>query len=1485
MNKSQFLKKLRRAYIITLLSVFLLVGVSFAWYYSKISIGGGGLSTGQIGFVAYGYDESGTLKSTMVPQGMSTSGYANVNASIFVEEDWKAGDASTAYIAVERKGTIDIEFNVSFSASGADDVEENFMYLGGYWYEITEITSSMTAQTDAALKTYASNNKVVLCSETQCPNNKHTCTEKDGVGNYQNMNSIVTTKTQGVIKVGESIQKRYYRIDYGVRKEATPYEYTSKKIELFANVYVTQVGAIQNPDGIGIEYTVSTEAELKQAIIDSVPGDTILFASNITYTGDLIINKALNLNLASRTLTVKGNLTYSFTSEHNLKINLSGAGTIKVLMNAQSGGNFTLDTPNAQVEIIGTNTSGDLFVERICTLSASNDVNKGGCILSGVTIKDTVNESKEIYLKSDTKITLNEGCVVKRLEAKSEASNIQIVNNGVIEMLNLGSMFYSTMTDFPQIYIVNHGVINGLVLPTWSVVFKEQDGVYSGNTKIICSSGGIINNMTEVNGFKKNNIVYEGSSILVESVDGTYERLRVNYKNKAATVTTLKGLLEEYFTSLGYANSEAVSGCISRITYLEINALSGKYITSSDISFLNGGNFNKLETLNLKNANLENNTLKSNFINLATLQELILPKNLQVIEGTPFGTKVSLKELVIPESVTTIKYKGLTGVRYAIFQSNNVPSVELPAKTNDEKYTLGCMHVFTPEEAKFDYEYVVNINKEVDNPNLTGQNDDHFSWGTIKIPCYPISTLADDGVSFVKKLDDGTYELVLLDLAANPSVIVDNKYVVGQNLTINNEAIVVSKLGRYALSKNEFPSLELSFASSITTSSLKSLSDADFYSVDFSNIQTFGMSTVIFGEIEYLKFTNTKEITSNYAFLQTYAKSVDLGSVTRISGKYVFKDSNIIEVDTGNVTYLNSYSFYRCKKLKKFVAPNLTETRSNVLRECVSLLEVHMPNIETMSSNIFYGDSSLVYLNLGEKLNSVDPTILDSTPNLKYLYIGSTSTNALKINRLIKENPAIDYIFVNYDKYDSYYSAVYSTMKENLREYGVAVGEYKVNINNSSDNPYYINVGDYTVRVHTVTSNGTTTNYAVITSCNYTDEYIKYELTSYVIPKKLTVDGAELDVRYIGKRAFANTDIAPTSFNNVRTVYAYAFYNCDKLEVLYASKITTINKYAFAECDNLAAAILPAATKLYQNAFANCPSLASIYMQKSLTTSYANCFSGTTTNLRSITINLNSETVATNTAFASIANKNVDLCVLSECKSIYENDSVYSKFNIVGIDASVTNKSSTYFLRAISGTSNYEIISIKLGSTSLVIPNDEHIVSSKAGVYDYLPVKSITLPNTYESVKEGEFSNVIGLTEIKVDTGNTNFKASSGVLFSYSSIEGVVKELLCYPNSKTATSYSISSNVVLISNSAFKNVKYLTSVTIGTNVMAIGENCFENSSISTITFKSTTVPYLTSSNVFNTDIEGFTIYVPSAALSLYEGSNGFAKYAEYIVGK
>jgi hypothetical protein len=163
-------------------------------------------------------------------------------------------------------------------------------------------------------------------------------------------------------------------------------------------------------------------------------------------------------------------------------------------------------------------------------------------------------------------------------------------------------------------------------------------------------------------------------------------------------------------------------------------------------------------------------------------------------------------------------------------------------------------------------------------------------------------------------------------------------------------------------------------------------------------------------------------------------------------------------------------------------------------------------------------------------------------------------------------------------------------MKESLREYGVSVGDYEISGNISDTNPYPITVGDYTVR--------TTSGGVIITSCNYRAEDFPAD---YQIPATLKVNGTTYNVIGIGKRAFAYTNAAPISFNNVTTIDSYAFYDCDKLQNVNAPNLTTANTYAFAECDKLTSVIIPQGVKYIGNQiFENCSSLISINLPERL---------------------------------------------------------------------------------------------------------------------------------------------------------------------------------------------------------------------------------------------------------------------------------------------
>ena len=87
----------------------------------------------------------------------------------------------------------------------------------------------------------------------------------------------------------------------------------------------------------------------------------------------------------------------------------------------------------------------------------------------------------------------------------------------------------------------------------------------------------------------------------------------------------------------------------------------------------------------------------------------------------------------------------------------------------------------------------------------------------------------------------------------------------------------------------------------------------------------------------------------------------------------------------------------------------------------------------------------------------------------------------------------------------------------------------------------------------------------------------------------------------------------------------------------------------------------------------------------------------------------------------------------------------------------------------------------------------------------------------------------------------------------------------------------------MIRNSAFENANTLTKVIFNSGISYIGVDAFKNSSVSTFEFSSTTVPYLMGASVFGEKVT--SILVPEALLSLYQMSNNFRMYSQYIQKK
>ena len=100
-------------------------------------------------------------------------------------------------------------------------------------------------------------------------------------------------------------------------------------------------------------------------------------------------------------------------------------------------------------------------------------------------------------------------------------------------------------------------------------------------------------------------------------------------------------------------------------------------------------------------------------------------------------------------------------------------------------------------------------------------------------------------------------------------------------------------------------------------------------------------------------------------------------------------------------------------------------------------------------------------------------------------------------------------------------------------------------------------------------------------------------------------------------------------------------------------------------------------------------------------------------------------------------------------------------------------------------------------------------------------LKSVTIPDSVRYINSKAFSECEYLTNVTVSSGNSNFTSVDGVLFNKNKTE-----LICYPASKTGTSYTVPNGVKIIADGAFYSNKNLSSVTVSTGVTKIGAEAF-----------------------------------------------------------
>lgn len=1120
------------AFVAICLVVALLVGVSIAWFTSQINLTGSQFSTGTIEVMAYGYNADGVLITTIYPEGKIPENDTSSNAPLFDDDKMEASSVSTVYIGIKNTGSLDLKYKLSFSISEYLTDSDDMVYLGGYWYSLVNITNQISGGDLAA---YAAANKAVPCNETNCATT-HTCAEHT---NSHNLSELYKYASGGVINAGSDMH--YYRMDYGVRSGSTPTDYTSRNFAVNASIYTSQVGTPDDESaGSGVTRQVSSAPDLDNAIKNALPGDTILLMNDITYNGDLVITKCLNFEAGGKTLTVNGNMIYDFVSTLPLTINLQGKGSIKVLDSGAVGGNFTISAPKSQVELIGGNTAGDLFVGRDLTIDATNESGSGGCIFSDIVIMDgTGKDAKALFVRSNTRLTVSAGVTLERIEAAVQATNIEIQNAGQINQIILSSMFMTEQTNAPQIYVHNYNRIFNIILPTWSVPFKSVDGVCSGNTRIVVSSGGKIDTLTGSAAFSEADIEDEGADLYVEQIEKGYDTgLRVYYRDLPdQTGTTLNQILNAYFAEKNITSTGALKEAYAAIETLEIICRGDKTVSAADVTFIKE-NLKGIITLDMSQSVMQNNALaNSAFNNASTLENVYLPKSLQTI-GTYAFYSTSIRSISIPATVTSIGNYALSGIDFVYMQSYEPCTIT--EKGFDKSY------YFVPET-------VVDVYKSAS------------VWSSYQYKIYPMAQMDDTGYIHVRKLNDGTYEIV--NYAGT-----ETSLVIGKDVTLNGITLDISSVG-----ENAYRNLTHTFMASFHAS-VKNISANAFY------------NTKISGDLNF-------------------------PSVTTI-GMSAFEGCTLITriVDGNSIVNLEARAFYGCSRLCEVALPKIVNVADRAFSNNTSLVSISFgEGLKSMGVYMFSNDSSLREVII--KAPAASEITFGENPFLRL------SATALKSVRFYV--PASDYAgYCSKIGTTEEISKVSYDCSAFISELGENVGSNVIDVYYQSSFVASVDVGLFKVR-------DMGDNTVSISACTLLSGDKDSEFMSSFVPIPETIDGKTVVrigpsayrlTPFSQMKAAADSTLNPWNNNNavipttIKEIANYAFYGSD-VTVTYLTGVESVGKYAFANTGKLYYVKAPALLTVDTYAFANSSNLYQLEA-KALVTSAASCFSGCTNLLR-----------------------------------------------------------------------------------------------------------------------------------------------------------------------------------------------------------------------------------------------------------------------------
>lgn len=973
MEKKKNRSSAKRIVAIACLSMALLIAMgafSFAWIRNNFEFAEAKLEAGKMLYSLNMYykETDGTLKKEeLFNTDKDTSGETQSEATIHktIEDTIPLYEGNEVFFVVEKKeGSIDFDVAISFDPTGTPEIYNALGDLNFSMWEdekVKSITYEHEKDIDPdAINSYLANpgSKPANENAINCRNLWNTV-EKATVHGEQKY-TCVRVLLEKNPNVGDSLDGAKFpiRLDFCVaQKDGLPDDTKQENFDVYDNT------------------------SLENALKSYSFGDNIRITSNFTYTGDVVFTRPCNIILNRTTLTIKGNLIFSYMygGENDFTLNTASDGHIIVKKDDKdAGGNFQIDLPNTTILLKGANNenNADIKVENsfIANAAKNNRVEldeknnivkeiESGLLFDGTRICDLSGELKTMLLNGSARISVSNRTKLGPVTANAFCRSVIVKNSGTIASIDLTGMKQDpTYMSAPSILIDNSGTLteSTILLPKDAMKFDSEDlNKSQDNTQIIANKGsgemkafaaGLDDSITtadELNAHERkdyffskgdkgesgcrDDIEYGLRTQFVEALDTDGKEIIIHYETPSKNI-----LIDPNYSELGtkltnlesyvnYYYGKGVCKTAPELTKVTVICYGEKVLLAEDYDFIN--TMKALTDLNLSDAVSDGKRVPDNAFNGMSALTNVKMSESDTTWGKYIFTGTNVVEITLPQSLTKLENPTKYGAESEEASLDNVKYIHTSITVVDGLYKAYNQTDDTPR-----YFFT---------PDLT--------------TCEAYRTLyaAMDGVKWSSRffVDNGAkrYGNYFLrydeeDTSVNPTC----EFVVytgDENGDVDTEWMTKNPTTGVLEGPNGFNFNTISIG--YQTYHITSYDDFSLYN-KLTGMAPFDVS---FGP--FLKTLGKYSFATGVAATTSGVKNIVFEGETQLMGYSFYNQAALISVDASEVTTLSGGSnFENCGSLKTFDMPKLSTVEAGKdLYNCDKLEKVDISVIEKTGNN------------------------------------------------------------------------------------------------------------------------------------------------------------------------------------------------------------------------------------------------------------------------------------------------------------------------------------------------------------------------------------------------------------------------------------------------------------------------------------------------------------------------------------------------------